>query len=205
MLVLSTLSSDKKRRIPGIARSLLEPIGELTANFAMLEQTLKSGIELVLFPFDRLESLIADVVTAELSFRRHAELLQCLFDLRAENDSERETLRELCKAALQLEEQRNVIMHSYWGFNPQSKGAVRLKTTAKAKGLRRQSQAMTHDEIADIANEMGELAKTLEDFFQEVEPVDEQLMEYFRNTIDRYQGYLDSYERQSKGTPSPDD
>src|SRR5574337_87617 len=186
MLIISTLSPDRKRRLPGIHPSLLEPIGELTATFALLEEALRTNIKLLMFPFDKLEDLIADVVTAELSFRRRVELLQCLFELRAESQSQKDDLRHLCGQALQLEQRRNAIIHSYWGLDPKTPRTVRLKTTAKAKGVRKHDEELTGIDVRAIAEALGALVKNLEDFFEKVSPTPDELATYYQTAIERY-------------------
>jgi hypothetical protein len=190
MLILSTLSPDKKRRLPGIHPSLLEPIGELTATFALLEETLRAHIKLLMFPFDQLEDVIADVVTVELSCRRRVELLQCLFELRSDNEAQKHELRRLCAAALQVEQRRNAITHSYWGVDPKAPRTIRLKTTAKPKGFRHHNEALTAEDVRGIAETIGTLVKSFEDFFEKVGPSDEELTRYYEGQIDRYRKYL---------------
>jgi hypothetical protein len=116
MIVLSTVSPDKSRRIPRVDQGLLKPMGELAVSFSMLEEGLTSHIKLLMYPFDQLEDTVADVVSSELSFRRRVELIQCLFDLRSENESQKEQLKDLCRKAFQLEEQRNVVTTRIGGW-----------------------------------------------------------------------------------------
>jgi hypothetical protein len=167
MKILSTLSVDKKRRVPAIDTALFEPIGEMTVNFAMLEQTLKHGIHRLLFPDgdEGWEDVTGSIVTSEMSFRRLTDLFRCLVEHRC-SDEDQETCRALCVEMYRLEERRNSIIHSHWAIDANTKGTVRLKTTAKGKGLKHQEQPIKRGDIACIAEDLARLAKDLEDFLE---------------------------------------
>jgi hypothetical protein len=165
MILLSTLSSDKKRRVAAIDPSLIQPIGELTVNFAMLESILKHGIQHLLFPgpYSHSKHDTAAIITAEMSFRRLVHLFECLVrDRCAESDVQ--TCKALCAEMFRIEEKRNAIIHSEWGLDAGSRLTVRMKTTAKAKGLRRHRERLRAEGVAEIAEEIGEVAKRLDDF-----------------------------------------
>jgi len=167
MKVLSTLSGDKTRRVAAIDRSLLGPIGELTVNFAMLEQIVKHGIELLLFPDgdNGWAHVTSSMVTSEMSFRRLVDLLQCLVSHRC-SEGDAELCKELCLAMGRLEERRNAIIHSNWAIDGSSGATIRLKTTAKGKGLRHHEEVLTSNDISKIADEIAAVAKRLGDFLQ---------------------------------------
>jgi hypothetical protein len=151
MKILSTLSEDKRRRVPAIDRSLMEAIGELTVNFAMLEEILKDGIELLLFPEGDhgWAHVTAAIVTSEMSFRRLVDLFQCLVEHRcAERDIV--TCRALSSEMYRLEQRRNTIIHSHWAIDGTSRATVRMKTTAKRKGLKHHEEVLTRADISKI-------------------------------------------------------
>src|SRR5438067_4627332 len=133
MILLSTLSPDKKRRVAAIDPSLIQPIGELTVNFAMLESILKRGIERLLFPgpFSRSKHDTAAIVTVEMSFRRLVHLFECLVRERCP-ESDVQACKALCAEMFRIERKRNAIIHSEWGLDADSRLTVRMKTTAKA-------------------------------------------------------------------------
>lgn len=171
MKILSTLSPDKKRRVPAIDRALLEPIGELTVNFAMLESTLKHGIELLLFPDgdDGWSQQTAAIVTSEISFRRLVDLFQSLVRHRC-SEADADIAKALCADMYRVEERRNAIIHSHWAVDASSKATIRMKTTAKGKGLRHHEEVLTKPDLDKIAAEIAELAKRLDDFIRPETP-----------------------------------
>ena len=159
--IISTLSADKKRRIPAVDHSLLEPIGELTVYFAMLEEEVKHGVYLLLGG----DHFVRLIVTTELSYRRAVELLNALY-LHRFPDKDQDTLKKLSKKLYTLEAKRNVIVHSYWGkHSMKSEGTTRSKTTAKAEGLKFQDETISRHDIEKIVEEIGELAVELESFY----------------------------------------
>ena len=157
------MTSSKRKMIPAIDRSLLEPIGEVTVNFAMLEQVLTSGTWLLLFGNSAQEQRTGQIVTAELSFRRNVELFSCLFKHRfpEKGDADIKTLRS---KLLALEEKGNVTTHSFWGAAGEPGYSTRIKITAKARGIAFQFQKTSREEIATLANEIAEVASELQDF-----------------------------------------
>jgi hypothetical protein len=168
MRIISTLSADKTKRIAAVDRSLLEPIGELTVNFALVERTLKDGIARLLFPAgDKGWSVVtSSIVTSEMSFRRLVDLFHCLVLHRcSEADAERS--KALCVRLFQLEERRNAIMHSDWVIDHNAKVTIRIKVTAKSKGLRRHEEAMSRENVQEIADNLAVLTKDLDDFISD--------------------------------------
>lgn len=160
MKILSTLSPDKKRRIPAIDRSFLEPIGELTVNFAMLEQAVAHGIWHLVSD----DQYLGTILTSELSFRRKVETLSCLHLYRYPG-ADPSVFKALAAKLYQLEEKRNTFIHSYWGRDPKSSEIARMKTTAKAKGLSSQLEIVSRETIVEIALRMAEVARELEIFY----------------------------------------
>jgi hypothetical protein len=168
MKILSTLSVDKQRRAPAIDRTLLEPIGELTVAFAMLEGAVKSGIRLLLFPDGDggWEYATCDIVTSPISFRRLVDLFQALVTHRC-SDTDVDECNALCKELYRLEDRRNAIIHSHWAIDGTSRATVRLKTTAKGKkGLNYHEELMTRADIVNIVDELCSLTKRLGDFIE---------------------------------------
>jgi len=171
MKVLSRLSPDKLRRVPAIERELIEPIGEVTVNFAMLETILKTGIAQYLFPEGDhgWGQITSSIVTSEMSFRKIVDMFQCLMLYRCP-DADLEACRKLCSECYQLEEKRNAIVHSHWAIDHESKATVRLKTTAKGRGLRQQEEPTSKADIVKVADDICLLAKRLEDFISMITP-----------------------------------
>jgi hypothetical protein len=157
------MTSSKRKMIPGIHRSLFEPIGEVTVNFAMLEHVLSGGTGLLLFGNNGQEQRTGQIVTAELSFRRNVELFSCLFRHRFPEKGDA-GIKALCSKLLVLEEKRNVTIHSFWGGAGEPGYSTRIKVTAKLKGIAFQFQKTSREEIAAVANEIAEVASELQDF-----------------------------------------
>jgi hypothetical protein len=136
----------------------LERIGKVTASFAMLEQVLSFFI----WGLISNDSVIGQIVTAELRFKSLLSLLSSLFRYKTKNEAKIRELDELIKRAVQVEEKRNVICHSIWGEGQTSYSITRINTTAKiSKGLRRQFQQTTIEDLDLIINEIREMTDDL--------------------------------------------
>jgi hypothetical protein len=118
----------------------LQRIGKITASFALLEQILAFFVWSLISK----DSVIGQIVTAELSFKTLLSLLSSLYRHATKSDSKIKELDNLLKRALQVEEKRNVISHSIWGTGQTPNSITRINTTAKiSKGLRRQFEQTT--------------------------------------------------------------
>ena len=194
MIVITRLSKDKTRRIPGVEPELYEALGELSATFAMLENTLKSVISFILRYNGVFNDALITILTSELSFRRHVDLIRCMCNSSTKDDDV-DQLLGLCSRALKLEQERNILTHSYWGSNS-DKHPVRLKTTAKSKGIVHQNEPINKQQIIDVCHSMGFLAKELENWVDNAERTPEQQIEYFRDCIDDLKAQIKQYENE---------
>jgi hypothetical protein len=136
----------------------LQRIGKVTASFAMLEQTLSFFI----WGLISNDPIIGQIVTAELRFKNLLSLLSSLGRHRTKNEKRIKELDDWIKRAMKVEEKRNVICHSIWGAGEAPNSITRIKTTAKiSKGLRRQFEQTTVDDLDFIVNEIRAVSEDL--------------------------------------------
>ncbi len=155
---------EEKKLIPAIDNSLLEPIGAVTVNFAMLEESLSFGIWIFLFGNNAQEQRTGQIVTAELSFRRKVDLFCCLFRHRFPDKDDTE-LSKLRVKLMDVEAKRNRLVHSFWAASDEKGKSTRMKTTAKHKGIRFQFEKMGKEEIKSIADIIAEVAYETQMFY----------------------------------------
>lgn len=152
-----------------IDRALLEPLGRVTANFALLEEVLAIVICFLLYENSEAEKETGRIVTAELSFRRKVQLFSALFVHRFPEKGI-EQIKELRASLCKAEENRNIVIHSGW--EPTSDRAegqsVRKKTTAKRKGLSTTTQVMDQEGLDEVAAQIGKATAELLAFMPEV-------------------------------------
>ena len=123
----------------------------------MLEGTVHQGIGLLLFGNSVEEQRTAQIVTAELSFRRSVELLSCLYRHRFP-DQHKDELTALCTRLFEAEALRNRITHSTWGAGGEPGYTTRMKITAKQKGFSFQVEKMSREDITAIADGIAVIA-----------------------------------------------
>ena len=146
-----------------VPEDCVRAIGSITVYFSMLEGDIKSLIGLLLLG-NVGDQRLSSIFTEELSFKKLLDLLGALFHYRFEGQSEKlEELKKLIRRAVQVEEERNKIIHSSWAaWDP---GMVtRFKVTAKQKGLRRQFEKMSVADLDQIAEKISVVAMDFTDF-----------------------------------------
>ena len=151
-----------RKQKPAIDPSLMEPIGQVTVNFAMLEQHLSFGIGCLLHP----EQRTGQIVTAELSFRQKVQLFSALFVHRFP-DEDGTAIKDLCSRLSTVEQERNLLIHSFWAVSKKAGESMRLKTTAKAKGISFQRAVTNREDVEAVAGEVAEVSAELLDFVWE--------------------------------------
>jgi hypothetical protein len=152
-----------RKVVAAIDNSLLEPIGRVTVNFAMLEQTVAFGVWLLIVGNDSTEQRTAQILTAELSFKRLVDLYSCLYRHRFPESRRQAEVDGLCTKLRVMEERRNVLTHSFWGAGGAAGQSTRLKITAKAKGFRMQSETLRREDIQLLAEDISELAASFQE------------------------------------------
>jgi hypothetical protein len=141
-----------------VPEAMLTRIGDVVASFALLESGLQRATSALLGSGQR----IGDVVTVELSFRGLRALMLSLFlELRGDGAG-LDALRELMKRAAQVEEERNLIVHSTWGAGAGGE-ITRIKSTAKSQ-LRYRFQTVTANDLDELAERIKVLAGALHRF-----------------------------------------
>lgn len=140
---------------------VLAKIGDITVSFAMLEAEIRS----VVASFLQTDRQVAQIITAELSFKNLRALAISLYKQRYGEDVDFAALRGFMNRAARLEEVRNQVTHSEWVGGDASHKAVRRKTTAKeSRGIHFQFREMSETELAAIASDLRALAEELFDF-----------------------------------------
>src|SRR5690349_18336973 len=128
----------------------LAQIGMITANFAILENALSNAIIFLL----ELDVRDGKIMTVELSFRHKVNLIDSLYRERITDQALLDKLKEILRSTGQVEERRNQITHSIWGYDPDADEVIRMKRTAKRGGLKEQGEVMTVDQLKNVADEI---------------------------------------------------
>ncbi len=130
----------------------LKSIGDITVSFAALESFIQYLVGSMLDANQR----IGQVITIELSFKNLRALLISLYiEKHGKEDEDFKRLRELMTRAGQVEEKRNQITHSTWGYNSDTKTITRMKATAKEKrGFRFQHENISAEDLSKFAAEI---------------------------------------------------
>jgi len=133
--------------------SVLALVREIAVYFEFLDQSVQSLIWHLLGADQR----TGQIVTSEMSFRRVLNLFACLVRHRAPHVSQ-QRLDDFVARLNRANENRNRIIHSrlIGGFPSGGGEILRMKITAKQKGVQFQFQQLTHAELKAIADELAE-------------------------------------------------
>ena len=143
----------------------LQAIGLITVNFASLE----NWISMIIWQLISDDQRLGQIITAELSYRNQLALLSSVFLHRAPDAEQQTELERLVSRALKIEQERNIIVHSWWGSGDSPQTITRLKTTAKiSKGLRHQFVRMTVADLNTIADDIEQLTIDVRSFFHKL-------------------------------------
>jgi wobble nucleotide-excising tRNase len=125
-------------------------IGRISVMFSDVESWTSSFIWQLICP----DQFVGQMVTAGMSFPRQLDLLISLFLHRFADPSQRESLKELTKRISELEQKRNMVMHSTWILQSSDPNeATRFKITATRKrGLHQSKEITTPAELDTIAD-----------------------------------------------------
>lgn len=147
-------------------RSILNPeqlqaLGQITADFQLLEETISS----LILDLIGADPDVAEIITSELSFRKLVDLLSALFKHQVRNERKIVEMERLLTRANAVEQKRNTIIHSGWTWGGTDETITRVKTTAKQKhGLRVHTVEMNTGMLKQIADEIAELSADLSEF-----------------------------------------
>jgi hypothetical protein len=131
----------------------LNALGRVTAYFSQLED------ELCRLAWSLLgaEPAVGQIVTAELSFKGLLNLIGCLGQHRFADQPLMTQLEDALKRAVQVEEERNVLIHSAWFAGETNDQVHRIKITAKRKSGRRvQIEQVQPQDIEEVAQRIAE-------------------------------------------------
>jgi len=146
---------DKERKEKAdIDPALLEPIGLVTVNFAMLEESLS----LCIWKLIGAEGRVGQIVTAQLSFRQLVDLFCSLYRFRVRDAKLLAEFERIRKSLHKAEERRNKIIHSQWSAADELGASRRFKAVARAKrGLQYQVEKTTATDVHSLADFLARL------------------------------------------------
>lgn len=109
---------------------LLVRIGDMTVSFAVLE----SMIQVLFSSLIREHQRVGQILGAQLSFERLSAATISLYRDRHGDDADFDTLQDLLRRAAAVEQERNLITHSFWGAGRNADTITRMKITSRFKG-----------------------------------------------------------------------
>jgi hypothetical protein len=109
--------------------SIRDALGEVIISFEELDDMLATSVSFMLRRGDE----VGRIVTAPLSFRAKVDMFGALFKADRPQSTILELINQLCAGCLQIEEERNKIVHSKWRNTFDNKALSRSKFTARAK------------------------------------------------------------------------
>jgi hypothetical protein len=140
-------------------------IGEIAVGFGNLELYLEAGIWQLLGGQDKATILVAQALTAEMSFDRKVHAFASMYKLRVPTDADSAELKELISDLFEIQGERNAILHSAWSPSEAMQALARMKASAKAKeGLRRRLHAMTPARLEAIRVRIAQVGKRFAHF-----------------------------------------
>ncbi len=149
-----------------IDREVSDALGCVTVSFSMLETYVAVLIWGLISPED---SLVGQMVTAQLSFRKSLDLLDAVFRYKIGDAVKVAKIEGLLKEAQAAEDARNRIVHSMWMFSQPCTDLRRVKlATKRGKGLSEQDEEGTPANIMAVAEEIEKTAKGFSSFIMEL-------------------------------------
>ena len=145
-------------------RDLLAALGLIAYNF----QNFEKQIEFLAWCLIGGDQAIGQIVTSQIPFARLCDLLGSLFRYRT-NDAELiAELDDLLAKAANIEQDKNIIMHSAWAVANGPKAVVtRFKITARRdKGIKHQFQSMEASDLSKIASSVRKAANEFSAFMK---------------------------------------
>lgn len=168
---LRMLKRESPRQMPKeiFCRSpIVHLIGQICVDFQTIELFVEGAIWLMMEPPGEKSNLLAQAITAEMSFDRKVHAFASLYRLRFQNDAEDADLRILISDLFEVQQLRNQVIHSNWNYSPQFRAFTAMKASAKAKhGLRRRLSTVTARELFEIRERMKEVAQRVGTFAME--------------------------------------
>jgi hypothetical protein len=141
----------------------LRAIGQITANFALLELVISDFIWHLL----QSDEMASRIVTSQMSFSRLVASFSSLFRIRLNDAESVEKLDKLVKKALQAEQKRNIITHSSWGSDVKLETITRFKATVRVhKGLESQTEKTSESDLKGVADFIAEVTAEIFDLLR---------------------------------------
>ena len=139
-------------------------LGEIVVAFGNLELFLEGAILQLLGADDHTRFLMAQAITAEMSFDRKVHAFATMFKLKSPGHAETE-LEALVKELFAVEGQRNALLHSAWNYSQNFGAFMRMKSSAKAtQGLRHRLHRMPPEKIRATRSNIAAVADSLARF-----------------------------------------
>ena len=133
--------------------NFVKSVGRLTLNFAHLEFCF------MLFAGSQLGTRqpLNQIVISELSYKQLLNISAGIYNAIETNQEQLSKFNQILKDSFLLEQQRNTITHSFYGYNEKTKIIVRRKNTTKGKkGFREQEEVINAETVNKIADQMNE-------------------------------------------------
>ena len=139
-------------------------LGDIVTAFGNLEIFLEGTIWQLLGQEDQSKFLMAQALTAEMSFDRKVHALASMFRVKYPKQHEAE-LESLVASLSKAQEERNALMHSAWNYSADSGQFERMKATAKAKrGLVRRVHTTSAATLETVRGNIDKVANDLVNF-----------------------------------------
>jgi hypothetical protein len=140
--------------------ALQQALGSLVVEFARFETTLGCAVGYLATPK---EPRVGQILVAELSFKARLAAFAALYPERKAVGGNEDRLKSFVLAAHRVEEQRNVLIHSFYRLGPVGdSSAIRIKPTAKGrKGLKIQFETVKAESIAAEARRVSRVSGLL--------------------------------------------
>jgi hypothetical protein len=139
--------------------SVCDALGKVIIAFEQLDEMLATSISFLLRRGDE----VGRIVTAQLSFRAKVDMFGALFKAHRPQSTIFNLIDELCAACLQIEDERNKIVHSKWSNTLDNKALSRSKFTARAKhGLKEATDTWEPGHFISLENHCYYLAHEID-------------------------------------------
>jgi len=153
------MCADLKCRMPAI-----HLLGEIVIAFGNLELFLEAAIWQLLGAEEQKRNLMAQTITAEMSFDRKVHAFVNMFKQHSPGQAENE-IKDLVKDLFAVQEERNALLHSAWNYSEKFGGFYRMKASSKAaKGLKRRIYQMPVERLEGIRNRIEAVGDSLARF-----------------------------------------
>jgi len=143
---------------------VVHALGETAMFFGNLELWLEAAIWGLLAERDKQRQLMAQAITAEMSFDRKVHAFFSLYKLKYPSEADDTELKSLVAALFAVQDDRNAMLHSAWPFDLNGELLGRVKSSAKAKGkggLRHVISSAEPDRITAVAKRIATVGQDL--------------------------------------------